>query len=120
MVRGRLSTVTLANGDQVAYTRDANGNATVISETEVPPSGPSETYVTSSTLTVLNRMVEKREIDRLNNQNILTTTFAFDSRSHLVFRVDAEGTRSAGRMTSRAVSPSTSGRCRSGRRSTTS
>ena len=55
------------------------------------PSGPSETYVTEFDFDVLNRMVEKREIDRLNNQNILTTTFAFDSRSDLVFRVDAEG-----------------------------
>jgi YD repeat-containing protein len=88
---GRLSSVTLASGDQVSYTRDENGNATVVSETEVPASGPSETYVTEFDFDVLNRMVEKREIDRLNNQNVLTTTYQYDSRSDLVFRVDAEG-----------------------------
>ena len=88
---GRRTSVTDAAGDVRALTLDANGNATKISDTEVPASGPSETFETEFDYDVLNRLVERREIDRLNSQNVLTTQYAYDSRNNLVFRVDAEG-----------------------------
>ena len=93
---------------------------TVISDTQIPTSGPSETFVTEFDYDVLNRMTTRREIDRLNALNILTTTYEYDSRSNLTFRTDARTTPCAGRTTWRVASRSTSAHFRSGRRSTCS
>ncbi len=88
---GRLITVTDAASNVRTLTLDANGNATKIADTEVPASGPAETFETEFSYDVLNRKVERREIDRLNASNILTTSYEYNSRSDLTFRTDAEG-----------------------------
>ena len=87
---GRLTQVLDAAGNHRDFTLDANGNVTTLSVTDIPAAGPSETFVTEFDYDVLNRRTERREIDRLNGQNILTTTFEYDSRSDLTFRTDAE------------------------------
>ncbi len=87
---GRLPQVLDAAGNHRDFTLDANGNVTTLSVTDIPAAGPSETFVTEFDYDVLNRRTERREIDRLNGQNILTTTFEYDSRSDLTFRTDAE------------------------------
>ena len=62
-----------------------------MAETDLPAGGGSETFVTEFDFDVLNRVTERREIDRLSGQNVLTTLFGYDSRSNLTWRVDAEG-----------------------------
>ena len=88
---GRLLSVKDAASNEVKYTYDANGNATLVERMDVPATGPSETFKTEYDFDALNRAEERREIDRLNASNILTTTFEYDSRGNLTFRVDAEG-----------------------------
>ena len=48
------------------FTLDANGNATKIADTEVPAAGRSETFETEFDYDELNRMVTRRENDRLS------------------------------------------------------
>ena len=87
---GRVTAVKDAAGNEVAYTLDQAGNATAMERKDVPAVGAPETFRTEFVFDALNRRTTKREIDRLNASNILTTTFEFDSRSNLTFRVDAE------------------------------
>ena len=87
---GRVTTVKDAAGNEVTYTLDQAGNATAMERKDVPAVGAPETFRTEFVFDALNRRTTKREIDRLNASNILTTTFEFDSRSNLTFRVDAE------------------------------
>ena len=63
---------------------------TRVEETEVPDVGSPETFATEFDYDAVNRVVEQREIDRTNSSNVLTTTFPYDSRSNLTFRLDAE------------------------------
>ena len=55
------------------------------------------------------RVTERREIDRTNGSNVLVTTYAHDSRGHLLFTVNAEGNPTrytydgVGRMTKKEV-----------------
>lgn len=88
---GRLKTVVDAVGNKTETFYDANGNVTKVETTDIPDAGGSEVYTTQYGYDVLNRRTSMQEIDRLNTSNVLATSFAYDSRGNLTFRVDAEG-----------------------------
>ncbi len=77
-------------GDHDDLTLDPNGNVTTRSHTDLPAGGGSETFVTEFDYDAINRVTQRREIDRSNGANILTTSFGYDSRSDLTWRLDAE------------------------------
>ncbi len=87
---GRLTQILDAIGDHDDFYYDANGNVTSRSHTDLPAGGGSETFVTEFDYDVINRITEKREIDRLNAQSVLTTHYGYDSRNNLTWRLDAE------------------------------
>ena len=102
----RVSTVTDALGNIRTNTYDLNGNVTAWSIQETDGTS-TVTHQYEATYDELNRRLTQVEIDRLNAQNTLTTTFAYDSRSQRVWAVNAMGdpTRwtfdGLGRMTQR-------------------
>ncbi len=87
---GRLSTITDAVGNSGNYTYDANGNVTQVQSSQVPSGGSAEVFTTQFVYDELNRLVQRKEIDRLNSNNVLTTSYKYDSRGDLVFATDAE------------------------------
>ncbi len=88
---GRQTKVQDAVGNETEWVLDARGQATKIKRKDIPTAGGSETFETEFVYDALGRLTSKREIDRLNASNILTTNFSYDSRENLTFRVDAEG-----------------------------
>ncbi len=86
----RLVQVLDAMGDHDDFSLDANGNVTTRSHTDLPAGGGSETFVTEFDYDAINRVTQRREIDRSNGQNVLTTNLGYDSRNDLTWRLDAE------------------------------
>jgi RHS repeat-associated protein len=101
---GRLTAKTDAMGNSVSYTLDANGNPTAWTITEKDGS-TNVSHSHEATYDQVNRRLTYVEIDRNNSSNRLTTQYAHDSRSNLVFMVNAMGNPTrwtfdgAGRMT---------------------
>ena len=87
---GRLVGSEDALGNEVAYDLDDNGNRTGWDLVEVDGL-TTVTHSYEATYDALNRMVTRVEIDRTDANNRLTTTFDHDSRSNLVWMVNAEG-----------------------------
>ncbi|MFM8387602.1 MAG: RHS repeat-associated core domain-containing protein [Planctomycetia bacterium] len=77
-------------GNFTEWTLDDNGNPTAwMIHDEDGASDIEHEY--EATYDALNRRVTTVEIDRTNGSNTYTTTNYFDSRSNLVFQVNAEG-----------------------------
>ena len=86
----RLTKTTDAMGNFVEYTLDKNGNREAWEITE-KDGAANVTHEYEATFDKLNRRLTLVEIDRTNSSNKLTTEFHYDSRSNLVFEVNAEG-----------------------------
>ncbi len=86
----RLVQILDATGNHDDFSLDANGNITTRSHTDLPAGGGSETFVTEFDYDAINRVTQRREIDRSNGQNVLTTNLGYDSRNDLTWRLDAE------------------------------
>ena len=86
----RRTTVTDALGNQVSYTLDDNGNPTAWSIKEYDGATPI-THNYEATYDEINRRKTYIEIDRNNSSNRWTTQTFYDSRSNMVFHIDAEG-----------------------------
>ncbi len=86
----RQTLVTDAMGNAVSSGFDDNGNKTAWSIAEVDGAS-TVTHNYEATYDALNRRLTTREIDRTNSSNVLTTTNAYDSRSNLVWQVNAAG-----------------------------
>ena len=87
---GRLTAKTDAMGNSISYTLDANGNQTAWTITE-KDGMTNISHSFEGTYDQLNRQLTTVEIDRNTSSNRLTTTNAYDSRSNLVFQVNAMG-----------------------------
>ena len=85
----RLTMVTDDIGNEASYTLDANGNRTAISFLEIDGAS-SVTHSFERSYDTINRVTEAVEIDRTDSNNRLVTKLSWDSRSNLVFRVNAE------------------------------
>jgi len=86
----RLTKVTDAAGNEWTYTLDKNGNLTGASLKEIDGM-TSVVHDYEASYDALNRRTEWVEIDRTNATNRLVTSYFYDSRSNLVFKVNAEG-----------------------------
>jgi RHS repeat-associated protein len=89
-VAGRRTKVTDAMGNELSYTLDGNGNPTAWSIKE-KDGGGDVTHDYEATYDELNRRSTYVEIDRTDSNNRHTTQYFHDSRSNLVFQVNAEG-----------------------------
>ena len=104
----RRTSVEDENGNTWTWTLDANGNPTAWDIEEVH-SGGTVTHEYEATYDAMNRRTEYSEIDRTNGSNVLDTTYGYDSRSNMVWMVNAKGdpTRwtfdEAGRMVKKEV-----------------
>jgi len=77
-------------GNETSWTLDKNGNPTAWSIKD--EDGASDvTHSYEATYDALNRRLTTVEIDRVTTSNTLTTTNGYDSRSNLVWQVNAEG-----------------------------
>jgi len=85
----RLTKVTDDLGNETRYTLDANGNRTKISLKEINATS-SVTHDYERSYDDINRLTQTVEIDRTHSSNRLTTKLSWDSRSNLVFKVNAE------------------------------
>jgi len=86
----RLVGITDDMGNEFAYVLDANGNQIEWAITEVD-GGSTVTHEYEATYDEMNRRETTEEIDRTNGSNVLVTQDFHDSRSNLVFRIDAKG-----------------------------
>jgi len=87
---GRLTDRTDAMGNSISYTLDAAGNPAAWTTTEKDGiTNISHSY--EATYDQLNRRATLVEVDRNNSSNRLTTQYFHDSRSNLVFLVNAMG-----------------------------
>ena len=86
----RLTKTTDAMGNEFSNSYDANGNRTAWSILEMD-GGSSVTHVYQADFDNMNRRIEYREIDRTSGVNVLTTTYAHDSRGNMTFVVNAAG-----------------------------
>ncbi|HEX5030250.1 MAG TPA: RHS repeat-associated core domain-containing protein [Candidatus Eisenbacteria bacterium] len=87
---GRLTAKTDPMGNSIAYTLDAAGNPTAWTITE-KDGGTNVAHSYGATYDVINRRLTDVEIDRTNSSNQLTTQNFYDSRSNLVFQINAMG-----------------------------
>ncbi|MCG3134770.1 MAG: hypothetical protein HMLKMBBP_02132 [Planctomycetes bacterium] len=113
---GRLVEEEDAAGNIRAYTLDANGNVTALSETEkLHGSSTTETYVTEFEHDALNRLKKRSVVDRTNSSNKLVTEYKLDALGFLRRTIDPRGyatTRSRdglGRVTEESREVSASG-----------
>jgi len=86
----RLVKVTDAMGNEWSYGLDAAGNMTSLSFKEMDGVS-SVVHDYTAAYDELNRRTQWTEIDRTNSANKLLTKTFWDSRSNLVFRINAEG-----------------------------
>lgn len=87
----RRTSATDALGNSIGWSYDANGNPLTVTSTEKVPSASDEVYVTEAVYDALDRVTQSKRIDRLNSSHVLTTSFAYDSRSNLVSTTDPIG-----------------------------
>ena len=110
-----------AMGNELSSTFDAAGRRTAWSIQEID-GGSSVTHEYEAVFDDVGRMVEKKEKDRTNGSNVLSTTYGYDSRGNLVWLVNAEGNPTrftfdgVGRMTKKEVALSYGARSRRSRR----
>ena len=87
----RLTTVTDTIGNISAFDLDPNGNRITTTSTEKVPGQPDEVFVAEYDYDALNRLIEQRQIDRLDSMHVLTSTFQYDLRHNSVRTTDSIG-----------------------------
>ena len=88
---GRRTVAKDPAGNEIRTTYDAAGNVTQVDSVELPTTGTAETFTTKFAYDELNRVTERREVDRITPTHELLTEYFYDSRGNLTFQDRCRG-----------------------------